>query len=98
MTEGQPSSDDFGGRDMPSGRPQTHLSFAAGRVMTVDPKTGEIAIEHRPIRHLDMESRILISRVAGHLMLEGLMRGDKIRSEVEGDSKSYVITWIENGN
>lgn len=70
--------------------------LAAGRVINVDIDAGKIAIEHKPITHLYMESMTMIFRVRDLAMLTGLMPGDKIRFKVERDKEGFVITRIEN--
>lgn len=70
--------------------------LAAGRVVNVDIDAGKIAIEHKPITHLYMESMTMIFRVRDPAMLIGLTPGDKIRFKVERDRDGFVVTRIEN--
>ena len=70
--------------------------LSAGRVVNVDTDAGKIAIEHKPITHLYMESMTMIFRVKEPTMLIGLTPGDKIRFKVERDNEGFVITRIEN--
>lgn len=68
----------------------------AGRVVKVDRDAGKIAIEHKPITHLYMESMTMIFRVKDPATLTELTPGDKIRFKVERDNEGFVITRLEN--
>ncbi len=70
----------------------------AGRVVKVDSDAGKIAIAHKPIPHLYMESMTMIFQVKEPAMLTGLTPGDKIRFKVERDNDGLVISRIENAN
>lgn len=70
--------------------------LAAGRVINVDIDAGKIAIEHKPITHLYMESMTMIFRVRDPAMLIVLTPGDKIRFKVERDKDGFIVTKIEN--
>ncbi|MBY0320279.1 MAG: copper-binding protein [Reyranella sp.] len=72
--------------------------LSAGLVVKVDSDAGKIAIEHKPITHLYMESMTMIFRVKDPAMLTGLTPGDKIRFKVERDNNGVVVTRIENSN
>lgn len=72
--------------------------LSAGRVVKVDSDAGKVAVEHKPIAHLYMESMIMIFRVKDPAMLTGLSPGDKIRFKVERDNGGFVVTRIENSN
>lgn len=72
--------------------------LSAGRVVKVDRDAGKIAVEHKPIAHLYMESMTMIFQVKDPAMLTGLTPGDKIRFKVERDNDGFVVTRIENSN
>jgi Cu/Ag efflux protein CusF len=69
-----------------------------GRVVAVDPASGSITLEFRPIPHLLLEGGTRSFSVANPLTLTGLGPGDKVRFEVRRNGRSYTVTRIENSN
>ncbi len=85
-------------RDISSLPPAEVFPLAAGRVVAVDPKDGEITVAHAPIPRFYMERMTRIFPVEDRTVLVGLTPGDKIRFDLERRAGHYVITRIENSN
>jgi len=72
--------------------------LASGRVVAVDPAKARITLEYPPIPELFLEGGTRIFPVEDPVWLTGLTPGDRIRFGVERESRTYVVTRIENSN
>ncbi|WP_332052616.1 copper-binding protein [Reyranella sp.] len=84
--------------DVSSLPPADVFPLAAGRVVAVDSKDGEITVAHAPIPRFYLERMTRIFPVEDPATLAGLTPGDKIRFDLRRRTGRYVITRIENSN
>ena len=77
---------------------RSRVLLVLGRVVAVDPASGRITLEFRPIPHLFLEGGTRSFSVADPLTLKGLGPGDKVRFEVKLNGRAYTVTYIENSN
>lgn len=64
-----------------------------GKVVSVDPSTGAISIEHGPIDGLGW-SGMTMGFTAKPDLLKGIAKGDKVNFEIDWDGKEGAVTSI----
>ena len=69
-----------------------------GRVVAVDRVGSRVTLEYQPIPEIFLEGGTRIFQVEDPAWLTGLMPGDKIRFGIERESRSYLVTRIQNSN
>lgn len=79
-------------------QPFKEYPLAAGRIVSLDARTGRVTIAHRGIDRFYIEPGTSIFQVADRALLAGLMPGDKVRFDVERAGRRYSITRLENSN
>ena len=77
---------------------RSRVPLVVGRVVAVDPASGRITLEFRPIPQLFLDGGTRSFSVADPLTLTGLGPGDRVRFEVRLNGRTYTVTYIENSN
>ena len=83
------------GQAAPDGAVPLHVAAAVGVVQQVKPEEGKVKISHDPIPALGWPAMTMYFRVKDKAVLEGIAAGDKVRFELEKDSKGLAITRME---
>ena len=78
--------------------PPEEAPLPRARVVAVDGAAGKITLDYPPIPEIFLEGGRRIFLVKDPATLKGLVKGDKVRFDVERDGRKYVITRLENTN
>ena len=82
----------------PSASSPEEAPLPRARVVAVDGAAGKITLDYPPIPEIFLEGGRRIFLVKDPATLKGLVKGDKVRFDVERDGRKYVITRLENTN